>query len=418
MLLKADESKEVHFHAVTAIPGSDVLLLVRHRMDLKTPIEAWNGSRFVVIANFDDQYMSTPVWSPSGHVLFARGMGKFDLWAVPFSPQRMEVTGDPFLVQTDAGAPSVSAAGTLAFVRGPAGLGSEIVWVLPDGSMEVICNGGEIVFGPIVSPDGSRVAFVSGPSVKELNVWLRDLERGIDSRISSLDGMGGPVAWSPDSREIAVADFDLSAAETVMRTRFFAADGSGPTREPYKGLLASINADWTRAVQFSDPRGRSTRISAVDLKTMTEIGQVVASASPTLTSLSPDGGLLLYASQDSGEMQIYCTRFPSGEGRWQVSGDGGVVGFWSPDGSSVYYMNSKSEFIRVPLTREPTIRFGLPEKVFPTMPTIAEIGRIRPAPDGKRFIAVRARSEEDAKTGHKILLIENWFEEFREGRPK
>ncbi len=414
MLLKANEVEDIDFHAVSAIPGTDVLLFVRHRADNRTPIEAWDGSRSVVIANFDDQYSASPVWSPSGHVLFARGFGEFTIWAVPFSPERMEVTGDPFIVQSDAGAPSVSAAGTLAFVRGSAGFSGELVWVLPDGSMEVIGDGGELVEGPIISPDGARVAFAGGPRPTDMEVWVRDLERGINSRISSLNGFVSPIAWSPDGREIAVANWDPTASETPQTTRFLAADGSGDTREAYPGLLMAINSDWTRAVLMGDPRRGSPDFTAFDLEQMLPIGQSIPGvALPGTLAMGPDDDLILFESRESGESQIYCTRFPSGEGRWQVSGDGGRRPKWSPDGSSVYYMNAERELIRVPLTREPTIRFGLPELVFPQQPKIAESTGMVPSPDGERFMAIREGNQEDAKPGYKLLLIENWYEEFR-----
>jgi Tol biopolymer transport system component len=416
LLLEAKESEVVDFHAVSTIPGTDVLLLVRHRTNLRVPIEAWDGSRSVVIADFEDQYMSSPVWSPSGHVLFARGFGKTDLWAVPFSPQRMEVTGDAFLVHADATAPSVSSTGTLSFVRAPAGTGGEIVWLLPDGSMEVVGDGGRFVNGPIVSPDGSRIAFTGGASPTDVEVWVRDLERGINTEVSSLDGFVSVVAWSPDGREIAAINFNPAARENTQMTRFLAADGTGPTREPYAGFLAAFNADWTRAVLVSDPLRGSPDAFAFDLEQMSEMGKVASGAEVWGLSISPDGELLLYASREPGGSQVFCTQFPSGEGRWQVSGDGGSLPVWSPDGSSVYYRNTDHELIRVSLTREPAIRFGLPEKVFPTMPKIEEFATIAPAPDGKRLIAVRSKSDEAAKIAYKILLIENWYEEFREGR--
>jgi serine/threonine protein kinase len=417
VLLEADKKDVVDFHAVATIPGTDVLLFVRHRTDLRTPIEAWDGSKSVVIADFDDQYLSAPVWSPSGHVLFARGFGKLDLWAVPFSPKSMEVTGDPFLIQPDASAPSISTQGTLSFVRGSGASSGEIVWVLPDGTIEVIGDGGEVVMGPLVSPDGSRVAFAGGPRPTDLEIWVRDLERGINTRISSLDGFVIPVAWSPDGREIAVANLNLAPGENSESTNFLAADGSGPTRKPYPGLLTSFDANWKRAVRVSDPRRGESVLAAVELDQMTEIGRVVSKISGDIgDSLSRDGELLLYVLWETGEPQVYCTRFPSGEGRWQVSGDGGSQPHWSSDGSSVYYTNTDRELIRVPLTREPAIRFGLPEKVFQVSPKTAEIREVVRASGDKRFIAVRERNKDVNKAGYKLLLIENWYEEFRQNR--
>jgi serine/threonine protein kinase len=416
VIYEADSANVIDFHAITTIPGTGIVLLVRHSSDQRTPIEAWDGERFVVIADYDDQYSSVPVWSPSGHILFARGFGELDLWAVPFSPERMEITGDPFLVLTDASAPSVSEDGTLSIVRGSIGLSGELVWVLPDGSVESIGDGGALVQGPIVSHDNARIAFAGGSSPKDLEVWVRDIERGINTRISNLEGFMIPVAWSPDGREIAVMNFDPAQGTEGQQTVFLASDGTGPTRDPYPGLLSAFDAGWTRAVQSTDPRSGTVTLSAVDLSDMSVQGEIISTQGAFLfVSISPDGKHLLYSSRDSGEKQVYCTRFPSGEARWQVSSDGGDQPQWSLDGAAVYYKSLEGDFMQVDVTREPTLRFGIPRATFDSSPEIAEFASLIPSPDGERFITVRGEDDDAKQSEYQLLLIENWYEEFRDG---
>lgn len=414
VLVEADENEMLDYHAIASIPGTDVLLFVRHQNDQRTPVIAWDGTRSVVLADFEDQYVSTLAWSPSGHVLFTRGFGETDLWAVPFSPERMESTGDPFLVHPEAVGPSVSRDGTLAFARGKVENGGELIWILPDGSIESIGDGGEMVSTTLVSPDGTRVAYGGGTGPQDMQMWVRDLERGINTRISSLGGFVIPSGWSPDSREIAVMNFDPAVREEGPHTHFLAADGTGPTRAPYPGLLSSFDEGWTTAALVSDPQRNPVSISAIDLADMSTIGEVAqAEGSFLWTSLSPDGTLLLYASGDAGKTQVYCTRFPSGEGRWQISSDGGSRPVWSADGATVYYTDTDRDLIRVALTSEPAIRFGLPEPVFETTPDISLFNAIQPTPDGERFISTRGSAGDEAETGFSLSIIEHWAEEFR-----
>lgn len=415
VLLDSGSEEALDFHAVTTIPGTDVLLFVRHNLDHRTPVVAWDGERTVKLLDFDDLYYSNLAWSPSGHVLFTRGYGTVDLWAVPFSPDRMEATGEPFLVQPKSLAPSVSGDGTLSIVRGTIGRSSEIFWIMPDGSTEVISSGGDVVRSTIVSPDGTRVAYATGPSPQDMQVWVRDLERGISTRISSLKGFVLPSAWSPDGREIAVQNFDTTVSEDKQRTYFLASDGSGPTRDYCLGNLSSFDRDWTVATQIYDASRESVSILAVDLSDMSTIGEVTTALNAFLwTSLNPEGTLMLYGSTESGEAQVYCTRFPSGQGRWQVSSDGGTEPSWSHDGSAAYYLNSDRELIRVPMTREPEIRFGLPERVFETMPNLGAYATIYQSPDGERFISSGNLSDDEEDAGLSLSLIEHWAEEFRE----
>lgn len=412
MLIEADLGNVIDYHAVTSIPDTNVLLFVKHQNNHHVPIVAWDGERSVLLADFEDQYSSVLAWSPSGHVLFSRGEKQADLWAVGFSPERMDVIGEPFLVELDAGSPSVSLDGTLVFVRGSPAARGELAWVNSDGSVESIGDGGENVSGPIVSPDGTRVMFASGGRPSDMQIWVRDLELGVNSRISSLAGFVIPVAWSPDGREVAVLNYDPSA-ETGQRTVFLAADGSGPTRAPFQGLMSSLDVQWKTAVHASDPRDPDRTFSAIDLSDMSEIGPVATARGGFLwQALSPQGDLLLYSSVASGKSNVFCTCFPSGVGKWQVSEDGGLWTFWSPDGSEAYFRNLDGVLFRVAITRTPEIRFSVPTPVFQREPNVHENAGIRLAPDGKRFIAVGVGDGAAAAAGFEVWMVERWHEAF------
>jgi hypothetical protein len=54
--------------------------------------------------------------------------------------------------------------------------------------------------------------------------------------------------------------------------------------------------------------------------------------------LSPDGQWLAYSSTESGREEVYVTHFPSGQGRWQVSQNGGTFPSWRSDSKEIYYV--------------------------------------------------------------------------------
>ena len=65
--------------------------------------------------------------------------------------------------------------------------------------------------------------------------------------------------------------------------------------------------------------------------------------------LSPNGRWLAYASDESGELQVYVQPFPvSGEKR-QVSPDGGSEPRWRRDGSELFYLASNNKLMSVPV---------------------------------------------------------------------
>ena len=60
--------------------------------------------------------------------------------------------------------------------------------------------------------------------------------------------------------------------------------------------------------------------------------------------ISPDGRWLAYDSDESGESEVYVRPFPNvGEGRWQVSTNGGRNPVWGPNGQEIFYLRDTQD---------------------------------------------------------------------------
>ena len=54
--------------------------------------------------------------------------------------------------------------------------------------------------------------------------------------------------------------------------------------------------------------------------------------------ISPDGRWVAYASNESGQYEIYVRPFPNvDDGRWQISTDPGLSPVWSRDGRELFF---------------------------------------------------------------------------------
>src|SRR5260370_22920361 len=60
--------------------------------------------------------------------------------------------------------------------------------------------------------------------------------------------------------------------------------------------------------------------------------------SPRHHSLSPNGRWLAYTSAESGKPEVFVMPFAGGQGKWQISQDGGESPFWSSDGKELFYV--------------------------------------------------------------------------------
>ena len=129
-------------------------------------------------------------------------------------------------------------------------------------------------------------------------------------------------------------------------------------------------------------------------------------------SLSPDNRWLSYSSTDSGRLEVYVTRFPSGTGRWQVSQNGGAFPVWSADSREIYFVSPlppvQIEAAQVNTRGE---EFQV-ENVRPLLPgpSIAAAGQLFDlTQDGKRFLLLRPPIAESAP----LTLVLNWTAELK-----
>ena len=137
--------------------------------------------------------------------------------------------------------------------------------------------------------------------------------------------------------------------------------------------------------------------------------------------VSPNGRWMAYASNESGQYEVYVRPFPDvNTGRWLISTSGGNTPLWSPNGRELYYHIGDTA-MAVPVETESTFKAGKPTVLFHGTPNIRSTGVDLTdftywdiSPDGKRFLMVK-----DATTGtpRKINVVMNWFEELKEKVP-
>ena len=130
--------------------------------------------------------------------------------------------------------------------------------------------------------------------------------------------------------------------------------------------------------------------------------------------VSPDGRWMAYATDESGQHEVFVTPFPNVEDRrWPISRNGGFAPQWGPDSSELFFQTSDGTIMVVPNETEPTFSPGLPIPVVdgpyvvgqPTSPRAFDVSL-----DGQRLLMIK---NETAATGEgsEIHVVLNWFEE-------
>src|SRR5450755_75288 len=125
---------------------------------------------------------------------------------------------------------------------------------------------------------------------------------------------------------------------------------------------------------------------------------LTSKGSETNGQISPDGKWVVYASDESGEWEIYVTSFPDVAGKWQVSRGGGGEPRWRGDGKEIYYIGPNGMLMAVPVNGADIFATGTPVPLFqirgraPISST--DIFTYDVAKDGNRFLVNRYEKPE------------------------
>jgi len=417
-VLKPD-SNETDFHEPFLLPGGRGVLFSGHRRRGGiNNLTLWSGGKRKLLLELPDQVIVKPVYSPTGHILFRRTPTTPGIWALPFSLSRLEATGDPFLVVPGGASPCVSENGTLVYVGG-AGIGSrQFGWASREGK-DLGTIGQPEPQGEgraSLAPDGIRVAH-SATESDNTDIWILDTVRGTRTRLTFDPGMEGAPDWSPSGDRVAyhATPKNCNGPECwnlLMR----AANGTGaPDTLASAAAVPVFTPDGRHVVftQFASGFIRWNLMATALEGDRKPFATVQGNPRATEGRVSPGGGLLAYMSNESGEWEVYLARFPSGEGRWQVSVTGGQWPRWNAKGDRLYFAQGE-DIMEVEISGGTTPILGRPQKLF-SRPALG-IGNFGfyaafdVTRDGSRFVISRPAGEKGRPQG--VTVVQSWFAEF------
>jgi Tol biopolymer transport system component len=445
---EAGEADHVFPHAVpgrqqvlfTITPASGNLDEARIALlDLST------GAHQVVLrGGFDARYAA------SGHLVYATTSG---LLAVPFDLDRLASTGVPVAASPPVGTTRTGAAyfdvaanGTLVYVPdAPSPEGDRIlVWVDRAGRVEPIPSTPRGYLAVRLSPDGSRVASetvaASRAQLADRDIWIHDLARGTERRLTLDLGVDLSPIWSPDSTRVLFASNrgDTGTGKggtpgpTPLAIYSQAADGSGRAErmvdEPGRAaepIGVSPDNAWL-LFRVGTGAGTGGRLMIRSLAPPRQPRPLVESSNDLAAirggALSPDGRWLVYEEVERNVAQLFVTPFPDvSGGRWQVSTDSGRTPRWSRDGRELFYLASRGRdqnldtMMAVPVIPGAVWSTGAPVALFDRS---VVSGTFDVAPDGERFLMLDGGREADGQpTPRTLVVVERWTEELKVKAP-
>jgi eukaryotic-like serine/threonine-protein kinase len=347
----------------------------------------------------------------AGFLLFGRGD---QLMAQPFDPSHGTLSGQAQTISSgvlndvttwhmDA---SATDGGVLTFANGTSG-NVQLVWMDRTGKQAGIAveNLQNLQFARL-SPQGDHVALMLDSGIND--IWTLDLARGVRTRLTF-----GPVAntypvWSPDGKWVAYASLRANSS-TIYRKP---GDGSGAEEMLVSdaGGNTLIPSDWSRdgktlfySIGFQT--GDQT-IWALPLDGERKPHLVVEHA--VNGTLSPNGRWLAYTFF-SGQAEVYVVAYGGGQGKWQVSPNGGQVPQWSKDGKQLYYLDGSQSIVAVPVKDlGNTLEFGAGQTLVSQW-TVLSTPFYSVSPDGQKLLMERVSQQ----VSQPITVVTNFTAQLR-----
>jgi len=364
---------------------------------------------------------------PTGHVVYAVDN---NLFAIAFDLDSLSVRGGQVSVVEGVwratGAPqyAVSGGGTLLYVPGASsgGFTNTLVWVDRNGKEEPLTLPDNEYYHPSISPDGKRIALSVSPSSTS-DVWVWDFGLKTLTRLTFDNGEDGSPVWTPDGKRIAFHTHQKDARGSIYCK---AADGTGEDEAvgSFPGIEifpCSWSGDGKTLLVTAGYSGKAIDIGAQpvegDKKYRSLLKEAYAEAQP---HISRDGRWMAYASNESGQSQVYVRPFPElDKGRWQVSANGGESPLWSPNGRELFYRNGGTVMV-VPVKTEPVFSHEAAKILFRgTYDSSWPSDAWDIHPDGKRFLMIKPPVAQStaAAPRPKINIVLNWLEELKQRVP-
>jgi len=364
----------------------------------------------------------------SGYLLYHL---QSQLLAQKFDPVNGTLSGDPVsvasLVEYDTGTWhstfSASQNGLLVYEPGSKTLGTDLYWM--DRTGKTLGKAGERAFykgAGRISPDGKRLAVSMGDP--QADIWVMDFSGGSRTRLTFGGATHLEPSWSADGQKVVYTRQNGTSVVTGTTLRARLANGGGQeeilkepdpaAKIPSSLIMPQLSPDGHYLVYMEQNGPSGAAVWAQPLTGDKKAVPVVQPPSPQARivqyRLSPDGRWLAYSSTESGREEVYVTHFPSGQGRWQVSQNGGTFPAWSQNGKELWFTGTDLT-LRVAEVNPKSTEFEMQP-----VQNMFQINYVTPvgtpydvSPDGQKLIF--STFPESVSTP--MVLVTNWTAELK-----
>ncbi len=273
--------------------------------------------------------------------------------------------------------------------------------------------------GLALSPDGTRLALRIQETTAD--IWVKELDRGPLSRLTFEGGRNFRPQWTPDGRSVTFLSTRQSESYDLYQMR---ADGTGPAELLLNLEQRVVEAFWSpdgrwivfRAGGFTGSTGDRDIWGIRPGVDSVPVEVVVTPPDTRAAAMSRDGRWIAYESNETGRDEVFVRPFPNtGDGKWQVSIDGGNAPLWAHSGQELFYLNGNAELVAAEVVTTPAFSVGERRPLFSAVQYYRgpNARHYDVTPDDQRFVFVGPADIAGGESARVLILVENFFEELK-----
>ena len=282
---------------------------------------------------------------------------------------------------------------------------SRLVWLSRSGKTENEVGKREDYLDIALSPDGHSVVLARRqPSVGTFDLWLLDLERNVETRLTSSPDADFGATWLPDGKGIVYSSLRGGPPNLVRRNL---TTGEEDVLLPRRAFQQSTDiARNGRDLAFIE-RGPEGGFHAWTLQLEGERrprNLFNPDSRQEDIRFSPDGSYVAYRSDESGEWEAYVVSLANPSNKVRISSKGARRLRWRKDGDEILLLTPDGNMIGIPIRTVPDLKVGAPVTLF-TLPEGGSWYDFDVTSNGQRFLAVERMQTAES---HPASAILNW----------